>query len=213
MTSVKHLLMWTDAKTYQGLSRPSRACVSFRVKAFQSREDSCNIGFWIMFNHLCFFRFLSPPIEWLRMDEDVPVVTRAVSSILGCQHPRSSFQMATNVEAQITHQQQTNHNGAVKQAMPIETSHKSFLPTESGQTHFWWIASFQGYKAENCEFEKKEKCTRWVTLPATSLISIIWKNASGHCTYLYVYCVVEEHQMTTKRAVSFWYRRICDIMR
>ena len=45
MTSVKHLLMWTDAKTYQGLSRHSRACVSFRVKAFQSWEDSCNIGF------------------------------------------------------------------------------------------------------------------------------------------------------------------------
>ena len=65
MTSVKHLLMWTDAKTHQGLSRPSRACVSFRVKAFQSREDSCNIEVLNTFLPfvLLWTNFLSPPIK------------------------------------------------------------------------------------------------------------------------------------------------------
>ena len=68
-------------------------------------------------------------------------VTRPVSSILGCQHPRFSFQIATIVFSNHA-QQQTVDNGSVKPAPRIETSHKSFLWTDNKQTHFWSIALF-----------------------------------------------------------------------
>ena len=68
-------------------------------------------------------------------------MTRPVSSILGCQHPRFSFQIATIVFSNHA-QQQTVDNGSVKPAPRIETSHKSFLWTDNKQTHFWSIALF-----------------------------------------------------------------------
>ena len=62
-------------------------------------------------------------------------VTRLVSSILGCQEPRFSFQIATIVVLK-SRPPTTNHNGAVREATLIETSDKSFLTIELRQTHF-----------------------------------------------------------------------------
>ena len=94
--------MWTDAKTYQGLSRPLRACVSFRVKAFQSiprriLSTFCAISASLpgpIFSHHQ-LNAKTNQCEWRKMCWYA--VTRLVSSILGCQEPRFSFQIATIV--------------------------------------------------------------------------------------------------------------------
>ena len=168
--------------------------------------------------------YLSPQEKWA--DEDrvwrwwygtIPsspawyAVTRLVSSILGCQQPRSSFQIATIVE--LKSRPTTNQPQWSGQASNADRNISQKFPSNRvPENALLMDRIFSGLQSWNCGFETIKR-TRWVTLPVTRLISIIWKNASGHCTYLYVYCVVEEHQMTTKRAVSFWYRRICDLMR
>ena len=133
--------MWTDAKNYQGLSRPLRAGVSFRVKAFQSiprriLSTFCAISASLpgpIFSHHQ-LNAKTNQCEWRKMCWYA--VTRLVSSILGCQEPRFSFQIATIVVLKSRPQQQTNHNGAVREATLIETSDKSFLTTELWQAHF-----------------------------------------------------------------------------
>ena len=133
--------MWTDAKNYQGLSRPLRAGVSFRVKAFQFiprriLKTVCAISASLpgpIFSHHQ-SNTKTNQCEWRKMCWYA--VTRLVSSILGCQEPRFSFQIATIVVLKSRPPTQTNHNGAVREATLIETSDKSFLTTELRQTHF-----------------------------------------------------------------------------